>query len=133
MSATFPPDQSGDNFEASATASSGSRPWSKQYSRTPEHRSQTFRDNLSALKDELDSLVTRAATLSDNELSEAYVKLMTRFSSIRFAAKGVAQQATKQFNQGVDVTTNYVKGKPLQSVAIATGVGLALGMLLGRR
>lgn len=141
MSSTFPPGQSDTNFESNATGVSGGDYAQNESNRTagayssssPSSRSQSLRSELLSLQSDLNSLVSRAATLSESELSQAYVKLMGRFGSIRFAAKGMAQQATRQFNQGVDITTTYVKDRPLQSVAIATGIGLALGMLVGRR
>jgi ElaB/YqjD/DUF883 family membrane-anchored ribosome-binding protein len=43
-----------------------------------------------------------------------------------------ASDAKQQLNQGVDVTTEYIKERPLQSVAIAAGVGFLLGALLRR-
>lgn len=139
MSSTFPPGQSNANFESDAAGVSGGGDYAQNESNqavdtsSSSSRSQSLRSELQNLQNELNSLVSRAASLSESELSEAYVKLMSRFGSIRFAAKGMAQQATRQFNQGVDVTTTYVKDRPLQSVALATGVGLALGMLIGRR
>jgi ElaB/YqjD/DUF883 family membrane-anchored ribosome-binding protein len=58
---------------------------------------------------------------------------MARFSSMRYAARGLADQAGKQINQGMDVTVDYVRERPLQSVAIAAGVGALMGLLLTRR
>lgn len=92
--------------------------------------SASMRDELSSLKRDLDDLVSRAASLSDRELSDARDKMMAKFSSMRTAARGVADQARTQLNQGMDVTSDYVKDKPLQSVAIAAGVGLLVGALM---
>ncbi len=91
-----------------------------------------LREELANLKSDLDALLSHASTLTDNELREARDKIMTRFSSMRYAAKGMATEAGRQFNRGVDVTSDYVKDRPLQSVAIATGVGLLLGAALRR-
>lgn len=141
MSSTFPPDQSDVNFESGSAGVSGGGDYAQSasnraadtYESSSQQRGQSLRSELLNLQSELNSLVSRAASLSEAELSQAYVKLMSRFGSIRFAAKGMAQQASQQFNQGVEVTTTYVKDRPLQSVAIATGVGLVLGILAGRR
>lgn len=92
----------------------------------------SLRTELSNLKSDLDALMARASTLTDRELSEARDKLIGKFSSMRYAAKGVASEASRQLHQGVDATTDYVKDKPLQSVAIATGIGLLLGAVLRR-
>lgn len=92
-----------------------------------------LRSELSGLKNDLDSLVERSASLSDEELVQAHAQLMSRFSSVRYAARGIASQASRQINRGMETTTGYVKEKPMQSVAVAVGTGLLLGMLFKRR
>jgi ElaB/YqjD/DUF883 family membrane-anchored ribosome-binding protein len=94
--------------------------------------STSLREELTNLKSDLDALLSRASSLTDRELSDARDKLLARFSSMRYAAKGMATEAGRQLNRGVDVTSDYVKDRPLQSVAIATGVGLLLGAALRR-
>lgn len=93
--------------------------------------SSMIREELVDLKSDLDALMAHAATLTETELREARDRMMARFSSMRFAAKGLANQASKQFNEGVDVTTDYVRQKPLQSVAIAGAIGILLGVMVG--
>ncbi len=91
-----------------------------------------MREDLANLKSDLDALMSHASTLSENELYEARDRILARFSSVRFAARGIAEQASRQFNQGRDITVDYVRDKPLQSVAIAAGVGLLIGSMLRR-
>lgn len=92
-----------------------------------------LRSDLSSLKNDLDALVNRSSTMSDDELTQAHAQMMAKFSSMRYAAKGIASEASRQFNRGVETTTEYVKGKPVQSVAVAVGTGLLLGLLFNRR
>ena len=94
---------------------------------------ETMRNQLASLKTDLDDLVSRAGTLGETELAQAHDQIMSQFSSMRHAARGMASQASKQFKSSVDVTSGYVKDKPMQSVGVATVIGLALGMLLARR
>lgn len=96
------------------------------------NRANRMRDELSTLKSDLDALMSHASTLSENELQEARDRILARFSSMKYAARGIAEQASKQFNQGRDITVDYVKDKPLQSVAIAAGIGLVIGALMRR-
>lgn len=91
-----------------------------------------MRDELSNLKADLDALMARASSLSDAELREARDRLMERISEWQHSARGFVDQASGQLYHGMDVTTEYVKEKPLQSVAIAAGVGLLLGALMRR-
>jgi ElaB/YqjD/DUF883 family membrane-anchored ribosome-binding protein len=91
-----------------------------------------MRDELSTLKSDLDALMSHASTLDDHELREARDRILARFSSMRYAARGIADQAGRQFSQGRDITADYVRDKPIQSVAIAATVGLLLGALMRR-
>ena len=91
-----------------------------------------MREELSNLKSDLDALMSHASTLNENELREARDRILARFSSVRHAARGFAEQAGRQFSQGRDLTADYVRDKPLQSVAIAAGVGLLVGAILRR-
>lgn len=93
----------------------------------------SLRDELSSLKRDLDDLMSRATSLTDRELSDARDRMMVKFGSMKHAARGMADQARTQLNHGVDVTSDYVKEKPLQSVAIAAGVGLLVGALMRGR
>ncbi len=91
-----------------------------------------MREDLANLKSDLDALMSHASTLNENELREARDRILARFTSVRHAARGFAEQAGRQFSQGRDLTADYVRDKPLQSVAIAAGVGLLVGAILRR-
>lgn len=94
---------------------------------------ETLRAELSVLKDDLDSLVNRASNMSDEELARSHAQMMAKFSSMRYAARGFADEASRQFNRSVETTNQYVKDKPMQSVGVAVGTGLLLGLLFSRR
>lgn len=88
---------------------------------------------MSTLRAELDSLISRISSMSDLELAAAKESLLAKIESTKVAAKGIAADVTQQINHGVGVTTDYVKERPLQSVAVAAGIGILLGMLISRR
>ncbi len=110
----------------------GSRRHDYQSQQASAGKTTRIREDLANLKSDLDALMSHASTLSENELHEARDRILARFSSARFSARGFAEQAGRQFNQGRDITVDYVRDKPLQSVAIATGVGLLLGAIMRR-
>jgi len=118
------------NTSTAATAAKGAY---NEIKGNVQRSAASLRSELSSLKNELDSLVNRSASLSDDELTQAHAQLMAKFSSVRYAAKGIASEASRQLNRGVETTTEYVKDKPMQSVAVAVGTGLLLGMLFKRR
>lgn len=100
---------------------------------SPSLSSTTLRDDLQTLKSDLDTLLSHASELTDIELNEAHERILTKFSSLRRTAKGIAAEANRQFNHGVEVTSDYVKEKPVQSIALAVGFGTLLGIIIGRR
>lgn len=119
-----------DKASAAAQATKGAY---NEIKGTMQRSAASLRSDLSNLKNDLDALVNRSSSLSDDELSQAHAQMMAKFSSMRYAAKGMASEASRQFNRGVETTTEYVKGKPMQSVAVAVGTGLLLGLLMKRR
>lgn len=88
---------------------------------------------MSTLRSELDYLTSRISKMSDQELVAAKEKFLAKIEATKVTAKGVASDVTRQITHGVDITTDYVKERPLQSVAVAGGIGILLGMLIARR
>lgn len=115
-----------------STATQGSSRGIFGETRGAQRSAASLRSELSSLKNDLDALVNRSASMSDDELIQSHAQLMAKFSSVRYAAKGIASEATRQLNRGMETTTEYVKGKPMQSVAVAVGTGLLLGLLFKR-
>jgi ElaB/YqjD/DUF883 family membrane-anchored ribosome-binding protein len=90
-------------------------------------------EEMTNLKADLDDLISRLPSLSEVDLNVAKEKLLAKIESTKVAAKGVTADVQQQLNHGVDVTSEYVKERPLQSIAVATGIGILLGMLIARR
>lgn len=123
----------GNGGDRASTSAQQSRSSFREKRFGSQKSAETLRAELASLKEDLDSLVGRSAGLSDEELAQAHAQLMAKFSSVRYAARGIATEASRQLNRGVETTTGYVKEKPMQSVAVAVGTGLVLGMLFGKR
>ncbi len=91
-----------------------------------------LRSDLADLKKDLDALLAKASTLTDRELRDARDRLLARFGTMRVAAQDMAGQAQERLSQGVDMTSEYVKERPMQALAIAAGIGLVLGAITRR-
>ncbi|HJW56740.1 MAG TPA: DUF883 domain-containing protein [Burkholderiaceae bacterium] len=132
MSANFPSGTTENGADKSGLTGTANRSSYEEAKGTVKQGAATIRKDLGDLKDGLETLLSRASDLSDTALKEEYGKIIAKYGSLRYAAKGMAAEAGRQLNQGVDLTSDYVKDRPLQSVAIAAGVGLILGVLMGR-
>ncbi len=89
-------------------------------------------DEMLKLKADLDDLIARLPSLSDIDLNAAKEKLLQQVAVAREATNQATASAREKLNQGVEVAGGYVKEKPLQSVAVAAGVGILIGMLIAR-
>ena len=124
---------SGNGSDKMSAATQSAKGTFNEMKGATQRSAASLRSELSSLKNDLDALVNRSASMSDDELGQAHAQLMSKFSSVRYAAKGIASEATRQLNRGMESTTEYVKDKPMQSVAVAVGTGLLLGLLFKRR
>lgn len=88
-----------------------------------------LRDELADLKRDLDNLVTKATALADRELRNAWDQINGQFGNAQGSARDMADQAGQQLNRGVEVTSDYVRERPMQALAIAAGIGLLIGAL----
>lgn len=93
----------------------------------------TAKEELAQLRADLDDLTNRMPNLSDIDLNAAKEKLAAKISAAKAASMEAANNARDQFNRGVEVTGEYVKEKPIQSVSMAAAFGVLIGMLISRR
>lgn len=133
METDFTSRPSGNGSDKMAAAAQATKGAYNEAKGAAQRTAASLRSDLSSLKNDLDALVNRSSSMSDDELRQAHTQMMAKFSSMRYAAKGIANEATRQFNRGMETTTEYVKDKPMQSVAVAVGTGLLLGLLFNRR
>lgn len=91
-----------------------------------------LRQELADLKNDLDALMLHQATLSDDELSEAYARIMARLGSGSTAAKNIVLAAEPPQYAGFDAICAQVQRRPVQSVLTASLIGMLLARLTRR-
>jgi ElaB/YqjD/DUF883 family membrane-anchored ribosome-binding protein len=86
---------------------------------------------------ELQALVSEAETLMAESLSEhtaeAIGKLKDRYGAAQERFADIYDSTKKKVLAGAKQTDSTIRGNPYQSLAIAAGVGVLLGFLVGRR
>ena len=89
------------------------------------------------LLNELQTLVIEAEKMMEDSLSEhtedAVNALRTRFAAAQERLGDLYDGAKKRVVAGAKCTDETIRANPYQSLAIAAGVGLLIGVLLGRR
>jgi ElaB/YqjD/DUF883 family membrane-anchored ribosome-binding protein len=98
-----------------------------------ESTAQTPKELLS----ELQTLVAEAEKMMGDSVSEhtedAISALRTRFDAAQEHFTDLYEGARKKVVAGAKCTDAAIRANPYQSLAIAAGVGLLVGVLLGRR
>jgi ElaB/YqjD/DUF883 family membrane-anchored ribosome-binding protein len=86
---------------------------------------------------ELQALVGEAETMMADSVSEhtaeAIGKLKERFSAVQERFTDTYDRARKKVVAGAKNADSTIRENPYQSLAIALGVGVLLGVLVGRR
>ncbi|WP_095079030.1 YqjD family protein [Pseudomonas sp. Irchel s3h17] len=91
-------------------------------------KDQTFSE-LQALIEESEKLLNRSASLVGDEAENLRGQIALKLQQARDAMSS----ARARTQPVVDATETYIGSHPWQSVAIAAGFGLVVGLLLGRR
>ena len=89
------------------------------------------------LLSELQTLVSEAETMMADSLSEhsaeALGNLRERFGAAQEKFADVYEGARKKVVAGAKYTDTTIRENPYQAMAIAAGVGVLVGVLIGRR
>jgi ElaB/YqjD/DUF883 family membrane-anchored ribosome-binding protein len=90
-------------------------------------------EDLKVVMQDADALLRATADQSGEKAAEARRRIQASLDSAR-ARLHSAQQSALQFGEdALHDTETYVRQNPWQSVGIAAGIGLVLGVLLARR
>lgn len=89
-------------------------------------------DEMANLKADLDDLIARVPSLSEVDLNAAKEKLLEQFAVAKKSVSQATLGAREKLNHGVETAGGYVKDRPLQSVGLAAGIGILIGMLIAR-
>lgn len=94
---------------------------------------QALRDELAYLKSDLDALILHEASLSDDELGQAYARILGRLGTGGGLARDLAQESGPSGSPSYQAACAYVREQPLQSVMAAAAFGSVAGWLRPRR
>ena len=89
------------------------------------------------LLNDLRTLVVEAEKMMENSVTEhsqeALDAMRTRFAAAQERLSSLYEGSRKKVIAGAHYTDQTIRKNPYQSLAVAVGVGVLLGVLLGRR
>jgi len=94
---------------------------------------EALRKDLANVMRDAEALMKASAGHGGEKVDEARTRILESLESAKRRLLEVERSAVRQGEEAVVATEKYVKSNPWQSVGIAAGVGLILGVLLARR
>lgn len=86
-----------------------------------------------AVMDDIDALMTATTNKADTEVKALRARIQDRLSGAKDKLLDAQHEAIQRAKDAAAATDDYVHAKPWQAIGVAAAVGLALGVLIGRR
>lgn len=92
-----------------------------------------FQAQLAALRADLSAMATTLAAMSKTGSDHARQAAAGAYADLKSKGGESLNDATAQAGAALDGVADYARKNPLQSLGIAAGLGMMLGLLFGRR
>jgi len=89
--------------------------------------------DLKAVVHDAEALLRATSSQTGEKIQEARARAEDSLRQARARLTQVEEEALKRARELADATEEYVRDNPWQSVGIAAGIGLVLGVLISRR
>ncbi len=83
--------------------------------------------------EDIDSLVNATATRAEGEATALRARIRDRLDATTETISEAQRAAVERVRDAAHVTDSYVREHPWQAIGAAGALGLALGVLIGRR
>ena len=93
----------------------------------------TLRADLAAVMRDAEALIKASADQGGEKVNAARAKILESLETAKVRLHDAERAARRHGEDAMIATEDYVKRNPWQSVGIAAGIGLVLGVLLARR
>ena len=86
-----------------------------------------------AVMEDIDALMTATTNKADGEVKALRARIQDRLSGAKEKLMDAQHEALQRAKDAAVATDDYVHANPWQAIGAAAAVGLALGVLIGRR
>ncbi|HEY0683387.1 MAG TPA: DUF883 family protein [Steroidobacter sp.] len=99
----------------------------------PEVSTDQLVADLKTVMEDAEALLKATSTLTGEKIQEVRARAEESLRQARVRLTEVEEEAMRRAREVAEAADEYVRENPWQSVGIAAGVGLVLGLLLARR
>jgi ElaB/YqjD/DUF883 family membrane-anchored ribosome-binding protein len=89
--------------------------------------------DLKTVMDDAEALLRATSSQTGEKIQEVRARAEESLRQAKARLSSIEDEALRRAREVADATDEYVRENPWQSVGIAAGVGLLLGLLLARR
>lgn len=89
--------------------------------------------DLKTVMDDAEALLKATSTLTGEKIQEVRARAEESLRQAKVRLTEVEEEAMRRAREVADAADEYVRENPWQSVGIAAGIGLVVGLLLARR
>ncbi|KQV96079.1 MULTISPECIES: DUF883 family protein [unclassified Roseateles] len=86
-----------------------------------------------AVMEDIDALMTATTNKADGEVKALRARIQDRLSGAKDKLLDAQHEALQRAKDAAVATDDYVHANPWQAIGAAAAVGLAIGVLIGRR
>lgn len=105
----------------------------KEFSKTADQVEDALLEQLQAIIDSAEGLLSRASKEGDKKLTDLQVKAEALLEALQSRVEQGQTNMVSHGKQVVSATNDYVKENPWRAVGIASAIALLVGVLIGRR
>jgi ElaB/YqjD/DUF883 family membrane-anchored ribosome-binding protein len=99
----------------------------------PEVTTDQLLADLKTVMSDAEALLRATSAQTGEKIQEVRARAEESLRQAKARLSSIEDEALRRAREVADVTDEYVRENPWQSVGIAAGVGLLLGLLLARR
>jgi ElaB/YqjD/DUF883 family membrane-anchored ribosome-binding protein len=98
-----------------------------------EHATDRILDDLRRVVDDAEGLMRETAGVAGERAQDARTRAAESVRQARERLQSMEAELVARARDAAQGTDRYVRDNPWQSIGVAAGVGLLLGLLIGRR
>ncbi|HEY0939215.1 MAG TPA: DUF883 family protein [Steroidobacter sp.] len=99
----------------------------------PEVNTDQLVADLKTVMEDAEALLKATSTLTGEKIQEVRTRAEESLRQAKVRLSAVEEEAMRRAREVAHATDEYVHENPWQSVGIAAGIGLVVGLLLARR